>query len=198
MEFTNEQIEYLKSEEGQTLLNANGVVTKFDLDKVVETEEGLSNILKHSKVSAELDRRNSKSFEKFKSETLANYVEKSKLDEIENTYKTQLNETKIGVEIERALIGAKYPDLIASKIDKTTIKITENGVEGINEQIATLKEKYADLFEITPKGKVTPPAPGTNEVVKITKEQFAKMNIAEKTKLYLEDNETYTKLTTEV
>lgn len=194
MEFTNEQIEYLKTSEGQTLLNDNGVMPEFNLDKVVETEEGLANVLKNPKIASELDRRNSVSFENFRNKTLVNYVPKEKLTEIETSYQSQLNETKIGVEIEKALIGTKYPDLIASKIDKAALKLGENGVEGLTEQLTTLKEKYGDLFNVEPTPKKTPPAPNGNEVVKVTKEQFNKMNVAEKTKLYLEDKETYDKL----
>lgn len=183
MEFTNEQIEYLKSDEGQTLLNNNGVVTRFDLDKQIETEEGLANILKNPKIASELDRRNSVSFENFRTKTLANYVPKEKLEEIENGYKSQITETKIGVEIEKALIGTKYPDLIASKIDKTTLKLGENGVEGLTEQLTALKEKYGDLFNVEPALKKTPPAPGSNNKTEITYEDYQKMSRAERKKV---------------
>ncbi|MGL5714022.1 MAG: phage scaffolding protein [Paraclostridium sp.] len=196
MEFTNEQIEFMKSEEGQALLNTNGVVTKVtDVDSLVETEEGLTNILKNSKISAELDRRNSKSFERFKNETLANYVEKTKLEEIELDFKNKINETKVNAEVDKVFANVKHAELLKAQIDRASIKVTDNGVEGLEEQLTKLKEKYVDLFEIAPSKKLTPPAPKNEIPAGLTKADFAKMSIAQKTKLYLEDKETYDKLT---
>ncbi|MGL5049407.1 MAG: hypothetical protein ACRC6E_02080, partial [Fusobacteriaceae bacterium] len=84
-------------------------------EEIIETEEGFNLMLKHPKISAELDRRNSKSFENFKRDTLSNYVEKSKLEEIELSYISQLNNTKIDSEIEKVLVGVKHSNLLASQ-----------------------------------------------------------------------------------
>ncbi|MGL5717034.1 MAG: phage scaffolding protein [Paraclostridium sp.] len=180
-----------KTEVVETL--ETGVTNNWET--IIETEEGLSEILKHPKISAELDRRNSKSFERFKNETLANYVEKTKLEEIELNYKNQINETKVNAEIDKVFANVKHSELLKAQIDRANIKVTDNGVEGLEEQLTKLKEKYVDLFEVTPSKKLTPPAPKNEAPAGLTKADFAKLSIAEKTKLYLEDKETYDRLT---
>ncbi|MGL6101229.1 MAG: phage scaffolding protein, partial [Fusobacteriaceae bacterium] len=140
---------------------------------------------------AELDRRNSKSFENFKKDTLSNYVEKAKLDEIEKEYISQLNNVKIDSEIEKVLAGVKHSNLLKSQINKSDLKIEDGKVVGLDEQLSNLKEQYADLFQVEPIQKVTPPAPKNPIPVGYSKLDFKKMSIAEKTKLYLEDRETY-------
>lgn len=152
-------------------------------ETIIETEEGLSEILKHPKISAELDRRNSKSFERFKNETLANYVEKTKLEEIELNYKNQINETKVNAEIDKVFANVKHSELLKAQIDKSGIKVTDNGVEGLEEQLASLKEKYVDLFEVTPSKKLTPPAPNTDGKIELTYEEYQKMSKAERKKV---------------
>ncbi|MGL5961330.1 MAG: phage scaffolding protein [Cetobacterium sp.] len=158
----------------------------------LETEEGLSEILKHPKVSAELDRRNSKSFERFKIETLTNYVEKTRIEELEQEYISQLNNVKIENEIDKILTGTKHSELLKSQMDKSSLSLVDGKVVGLEEQVNLLKEKYSDLFTTT---KTTPPAPKSTDKLELSKADFAKMSVAQKTKLYLEDRETYNKMT---
>lgn len=184
MEFTVEQIEFMKSEEGKTLLNNNGVTTKIiDINSIIETEEGIQEVFKNPKISAELDRRNSKSFERFKNETLANYVEKSKLEEIETNYKSQLTDTKLDLEIEKALMGVKHSDLLKGQIDRKSLSVSENGITGLDEQLNSLREKYADLFAVEQTPKKTPPSAAPNQKTEITYEDYQKMTKAERKKV---------------
>ena len=83
-------------------------------------------------------------------------------DEKEQQYQQQLKETKITGEIEKSLAGAKYPELLMSKIDKSKIELAEDGsVKGIKEQLDTLKETYKDFFgEVKHAGH--PPNPGAS------------------------------------
>lgn len=57
--------------------------------------------------------------------------------------------------VEKALTGAKYPDLLIEKIDFDKLTIEGDKVIGLNDVIEGLKENYADLFgskEIPPAG----------------------------------------------
>lgn len=57
---------------------------------------------------------------------------------------------------------AKYDDLLMSKFDRDKLKIKDDGsVEGLDEQIKSLKEGYKDLFE-QPLGGQTPNNSGDN------------------------------------
>lgn len=49
---------------------------------------------------------------------------------------------------------AKYEDLLMSKVDKEKLKIKEDGtIEGLDEQLTSLKEGYKDLFKQPIEGK---------------------------------------------
>ena len=68
-------------------------------------------------------------------------------------YDTTIANMKYDSAIEKALNGALHPDLMSLKIDKTKLKIKEDGtVEGLDEQVNALKETYKDLFK-TKSGK---------------------------------------------
>ena len=53
------------------------------------------------------------------------------------------------------LTDAKYPDLIESKFDLGKITLSDDGTEvfGVDEQLNTIKEKYADLFTPSVEGR---------------------------------------------
>ena len=72
----------------------------------------------------------------------------------------------------------KYPDLILGKLDFKTINFGETGLDGLDDQLTTIKESYPDLFGTsTPPNPSTPPAPAPN------------LNKTEKEKLSLEIEE---------
>ena len=89
--------------------------------------------------------------------------------------------------------GAKHSDLLSSKIDRTNLKVNEDGsVVGLDEQIKSCKETYKDLFEVTLGGS-TPPNPDGKPTT-ITKEQFNKMGYLERVKLNQDNPELYNSL----
>lgn len=65
-------------------------------------------------------------------------------------YEAKLKDMTINSAIQSKLTDTKYPDLLITKFDKSKITVAEDGtVLGIDEQLATIKEQYKDLF--TPK-----------------------------------------------
>lgn len=74
---------------------------------------------------------------------------------LKTTYEGKLKEMTINAAIQSKLTDAKYPDLIIGKFDKTKLSLSEDGTQvyGIDEQLATIKEQYKDLFVPSVKGR---------------------------------------------
>ena len=82
---------------------------------------------------------------------------------------------------------------MAVKIDKSKLKLKDDGIEGLEEQVKTLKETYKDMFKPAKTGR-SPENP-EGKPTTITVEQFSKMNYTEKNKLFNENKELYDQLT---
>lgn len=85
------------------------------------------------------------------------------IQEKEKEYQNNLKQTQINAAIEKELISNRaksdYVDFLKSKIDKDTIKVTDEGVMGIKEQLDSLKESQKLMFgEEKPTGE--PPKDG--------------------------------------
>lgn len=77
--------------------------------------------------------------------TVGDYEAKIKNMTLDNAIKSKLKDSK-----------AKYEDLLMSKFDREKLKLKEDGsIEGLDEQLNSLKEGYTDLFE-QPLGGKTP------------------------------------------
>lgn len=72
-------------------------------------------------------------------------------------YEAEIKDLKLDSAIRTKLADTKYPDLLASKIDKEKLTLNADGtVIGIDEQVTALKSTYKDLFTVEVSGK----APG--------------------------------------
>lgn len=140
-------------------IKIEGFIPKSRFDEVntekntyKEQVEKITNELEKVKVSSENLQQLKSQVEEFKSQS----------EKIKSEYETKLKDFRISAEIEKMLIKeqAKYPELIKDKINKENLKITENGVLGLEEEIKGIKEKYTDLFGNT---KVSTPSPKPNE-----------------------------------
>ena len=83
--------------------------------------------------------------------------------------------------------GAKYPDLILSKFDLEKVTMKDNKIDGYNEQLKTISEQYADLFEdkadtvkaptyYKPKAPTQAPSGAAQSFVDIIKENQVRKN----------------------
>lgn len=63
-------------------------------------------------------------------------------------YEAKVKELKIDAAIQSKLSDAKYPELLAGRIDKTKLSLSDDGtVLGIDEQVIKLKDTYKDQFK---------------------------------------------------
>lgn len=128
-----------------------------------------------------------------------NEVLQAKVKEYEDTIKTQKADYEAKVRnltldsaIEKALhnAGAKHIDLLSTKIDREKLKIEEGGkVTGLEEQIATYKEAYKDLF--IPKIEGRDPSNKTTSNKGMTKEKFNSLSYKKRVELYNTNKELY-------
>ena len=135
---------------------------ELDEGKIRTINDKFNSIIKEtsSKVEKEVLER-FKDYEEVKSKAskLEKDLEKvnSTLEEKSNAYKTlekntkefesKLNDTIITKEIEKALLNIKNGELLMPQINKANIKLNKDGkVEGLAEQMETLKANYPDFF----------------------------------------------------
>lgn len=107
-----------------------------------------------------------------------NEVLQTKVKEYEDTIKTQKADYEAKVRnltldsaIEKALTNAKakHSDLLATKIDRDKLVITDDKITGLDEQLKGLKDTYKDLFEEKISG-ATPANPESGSKVNNTYE----------------------------
>lgn len=112
-------------------------------------------------------------------------------------YDQKIKDMKYDAAIEKSLSNAIHPDLVSGKVDRSKLKLNEDGtVTGLDEQVKSLKETYKDMFKPDKKGK-TPPNPEGGNPLAVTKEEFDKMGYLSKVKLKNENPELYTSLKAE-
>lgn len=111
----------------------------------------------------------------------------STIETLKTTYEGKIKEMTINSAIHAKLTDTKYPDLLATKIDKSKLVVGADGiVSGIDEQLTAIKETYKDLFTPTvagrdPQNKDKSPIGGKNPW---SKEHF---NLTEQGKLLREN-----------
>jgi hypothetical protein len=109
-------------------------------------------------------------------------------------YETKIKEMTINTAIQSKLTDTKYPDLLATKFDKTKLVVNVDGtVSGIDEQLIAIKECYKDLFTPVITGRQPNNASASSSGVKNpwSKEHF---NLTEQGKLLRENPELATQL----
>ena len=158
MAIENEQevIDYLKKEENKDFLSKNGFAK--EVEKQVKTpltdEEVKGYLAGKPEMTKEVGATAVKAFLK---EKLGKEVTEEDLKQglvlggaLENVKKLAIG---------KILSGVKYGELLMAKIDFSKIQFKEDKIEGLDEQLTSLKTQYKDLFEPTVTGGTgTPPA----------------------------------------
>lgn len=118
-------------------------VEKDVMEKFKDYEELKDKASKASTLEKDLEKVNSILEEKSNEcKTLEETLEKSNKD-----WESKLNDTVIGKEIEKSLLNVKNGELLIPQINKESIKLNKDGkVEGLAEQMETLKANYPDFF----------------------------------------------------
>lgn len=142
----------LSEEQADKVLTAHkeelkGYIPKARFDEVNDAKKGLENQLQDRdkqlkdlqekvKGNEELE-KTIKDLQESNKKAAADYEAKIKNITLDNAIRLALKEHK-----------AKYEDLLLGKFDRDKLTIKEDGtIEGLKEQIETLKEGYKDLFE---------------------------------------------------
>lgn len=125
----------------------------------------------------------------------------AKLDQAKSDADARLAEQKKDFAIQLALKEADALDegIVLGLLDKDTIKVGDDGLQGFNEQVDSLKESKAFLFqqgepEPTPSIFVGGNAKGS-EKTGITKEQFGQMSYAQQAELAKNKPEVFKQIT---
>lgn len=104
-------------------------------------------------------------------------------------YENKIRDIAIKTSIVSKLTDTKYPDLLLGKFDVSKLSVTEDGtVVGVDEQLATIKEQYKDLFTPVVTGRQPSNVGGSATGGKnpFSKEHF---NLTEQGRLYRENPE---------
>lgn len=119
----------------------NALVTERDgFREKLETAEGTITLLKKDNKDNETLQATIKAHE-------------GTIETLKTTYEGKIKEMTINAAIQSKLTDTKYPDLLATKFDKSKLVVGADGsVSGIDEQLTTIKETYKDLFTPTVKG----------------------------------------------
>ncbi|MDK4481698.1 phage scaffolding protein [Fusobacterium necrophorum] len=163
MAIENEQevIDYLKKEENKEFLSKNGFMT--EVEKQVKTpltdEEVKGYLAGKPDMTKEVG---ANAIQAFLKEKLGKEVTEEELKQGLVLGGTLENVKKLAVG--KILSGVKYGDLLMSKIDFSKIQFKEDKIEGLDEQLTSLKTQYKDLFEpATTGGGGTPPSVAKKE-----------------------------------
>ncbi|MDK4471148.1 phage scaffolding protein [Fusobacterium necrophorum] len=146
MAIENEQevIDYLKKEENKEFLSKNGFMT--EVEKQVKTpltdEEVKGYLAGKPEMTKEVG---ATAVQAFLKEKLGKKVTEEELKQglvlggaLENVKKLAIG---------KILSGVKYGELLMAKIDFSKIQFKEDKIEGLDEQLTSLKTQYKDLFE---------------------------------------------------
>ncbi|WP_434564514.1 phage scaffolding protein [Enterococcus faecium] len=189
---TDEQVNSVMGMHGQTVteLNKNLATAEQERDQFKEQLDSNQTELDALKESAKGDEE--------LTQQLADL--QSKFDAVKSDSETKLAEQQKDFAIKLALKEANALDenIVLGLLDRDTIKVTDDGLQGFNEQLEGLKESKAFLFqEKNNPNPATPQiVPGGNPPSSITPSyDLAKMSYQEVAKLKQEQPEVFKQLT---
>ena len=167
----------------------DNVVSKDEYNTVVDAKVQLAKDVKARDKQLE-DLKKDGSVEDLKNQLEAAQEANKKA---KKEHDAEIANMKFDTAIEKALANAIHPDLLSGKIDRTKLKLSNDGsVTGLDEQVKVLKEIYKDQFGNGKAGNKLNNPDGRSGGV--TKEQFDKMGYSERAKLFTENKEFYDQL----
>ncbi|MDT8715444.1 phage scaffolding protein [Clostridium sp. 19966] len=107
----------------------------------------------------------------------AEYEDKLKNITLDNAIRLRLKDSK-----------AKYDDLLMSKFDREKLKVKDDGsIEGLDEQLSTIKDGYKDLFEQPLSGREPNNTGGSQSTLNPWKKES--FNLTQQGKIFKENPE---------
>ena len=129
----------------------DNVVPKYKYNELSEAKKQLDANIKERDKQLEDLKKTSGNTEELQNQITA-LQEDNKRIKKENDEK--IMNMRFDTAIEKALSTAKHPELVTGKIDRTKLKIEEDGtIQGLDEQVKELKKTYEDLFVPQKRGK---------------------------------------------
>lgn len=156
-------------------------VTQADIEAWKKTEEGKKYF------QSITDGAVTKGLKTWQENNLSKYVPKEDYEKIVKESSEKVQALTLSQEINAALSSFKHSKLLAKEINKDNLKITENGIIGLNEEIERLKKEYPDLT-IGQTQQPTQTKPTTNGIPAnttkttgdLTKEEIEKLPMKER------------------
>lgn len=146
LELTDEQINAIMAENGKDIESFKAKVSTLETER-----DGLK---------AQLDEANTQ-IESFKELDVDGIKEaadgwKEKAEQAEQDAQKQLAELKFNHALESKLAGTKAKDaaIVAGLLDRDALKLTDDGILGLDEQLSKIKEEKGFLFESDDKDPV--------------------------------------------
>lgn len=178
---------------GKQITTLNGQISELTAER-----DGLNEQVKTNQTELDTLKESAKG-----NEDLTNQLAdlQAKLDQSKTDAENNLAEQKKDFAIQLALKEANALDetIVLGLLDRGTIKVTDDGLQGFKEQLDSLKESKAFLFqqgepEPTPSIFVGGNAKGS-EKTGITKEQFGQMSYAQQAELAKNQPEVFKQIT---
>ncbi len=192
----DEVIDKIMAENGKDIENAKGDVSKLEAE--VKTKEKELETLQ-----GQLKKANEQ-IEEFKDMDI-DAIQKA-ADDYKEKYKTakteaeeELEKIKFEYALDKALGQAKARNSKAVKalVDVDKLKLVDDKILGLNEQLEEIKKENDFLFESEKKETPTIVKPGSYQPEGITKEDFKDMGYLERVKLKQKDKNLYEQLSKE-
>lgn len=113
----------------------------------------------------------------------------------QDEYETKIKQMQIDGIVERAILSSKAKNAKAVKalLNLEGAEIEGDTIKGLDDQLKALQKSDAFLFEVTKLG-VKPGESGDSTPQTVTKEQFNKMNYAQRNELFNTNQELYHEL----
>ena len=182
---SDEEKKILGSDEGKQWLTDNKfmIETVKEVDKPITAEAVTNFINKNQSLSDKLYNDNAVKFLKTKLGDKITSDDLGKEIVFKNSFEDYKKEAiKTAVSFGLGAISPKYSSMLVNAVDFSKLDIKDGKITGFDEQVANFKTTYPDLF--SEKATTTPPTlPPNKDNLKITYDDFLKMNETEKSKL---------------
>lgn len=161
---SDEQVESIMKEHGKTVNS-----TKDELDKIKQEKQSVES--ERDTLKSQNDERDKK-LEELQNNSEGNEELKATIDELKRAnakekeeLEQQLREQKFNYELDQKLLGHKVRNVKAVRalLDTDTIKMDDEGIKGLSEQIENLQETDSYLFDTeNSEGGQSTPQPSNN------------------------------------
>lgn len=144
--------EYIELQDKYKNLEAQNTELIKSSDKYQKDIEKLQKELDNNKISKEEYESSIKNLKD---------AHKTEIENIQKTIKEAEENSRLSNYLDKFNIAVNCKEFILSKLDKSLIKVDNNNVLGVDDQIKGFMETYPSLFTVSAQAGITPSASGT-------------------------------------